>query len=149
MIVIDEQRSLLISAKSKRADNLMARTELELRKSSKNQFTAQRPGILYVRFAGLSQSGLEEILRVDQTGATALKRMANKILDRRPHIHTISFPTVASLEPHSWNDAPHTQTVSQLTGKAYSFRNEKCCFPGALTISLFKESNKSEPPDLP
>lgn len=149
VIIADDERSMLISAKSKRPETLIAGTEKELLESCKHQFTAQRPGILYVRFAGLSQNGLEEILRIDQTGATALKRMANRILDRRPHIHTVSFPTIASLEPHAWNDTPHTQTVSQLTGKAYSFRNGKCCFPEALSISLFNGSNQSEAPDLP
>jgi hypothetical protein len=131
----------LVEASSLTQNKKMLSTEKQLKWSSKNQFTKTRPAIMSVRFSGLSGDDLDTLAARDKDGVTSLRIMASRLLAKRPHLHTISFPSSASiLEVVTRSEAMET-VVTRSTGQAYSFKNESCAFSEARAITLFSYSN--------
>lgn len=138
-IALLDKCAVIIEAISKRKDDLLLSTEKQLHDSAKRQFTKTRPAVLYVRFAGLSQSGLTEIASRDRNRPTSLAIMASRILKKRLHLHTISFPSLPEYQESITRSRNQQTTVRQSTGEAYSFKNEQCSFKEALNINFFSQ----------
>jgi hypothetical protein len=139
-ILVADDRVWIIEASSLTPDNVMSSVEKMLLRSAKKQFTKNRPSILVVRFAGVDADGISEISSFDSENHSSLKVMANRILSKRDHIHTLTFPSIASYETAFVDNENLRTTLSQSGGQAYSFKNESCKFIDSRQINVFHTS---------
>lgn len=85
---------ILVVARSERPDDLLGGVFQTLKQGAGKQLTGSRPGFVLARFAGISNDEIVQVARSQSKSretAPALQKMASRILERRPKIHTLGF----------------------------------------------------------
>jgi hypothetical protein len=85
--------AIVVSFKSRREDNVLAKILERLKDDAKRQFTRQLPALICVHMADLSEKQLLDIAEVGKSTATGIRIVLTKLLHERPHIHTVALTT--------------------------------------------------------
>ena len=112
---------ILLSVDSEIKDEVINVVFKEWQKSTKNQFTTNRTGVLCCRFADLSLTNLLSIYE-DITDETKLKERTSNLLGRRDHLHSITY-----IADHSAN-LSQPEVISGATRNrqpTYTIKNSK------------------------
>jgi hypothetical protein len=90
---VDARTAIVVSFKSRREDNVLAKILERLKGDAKRQFTRQLPALICVHMADLSEKQLLDIAAVGKSTATGIRIVLAKLLHERPHIHTVALMT--------------------------------------------------------
>jgi len=102
----DDTAGVLISVRSARPDQAAEQILSPLNESTKYQFSAKRPGIIFVRLADTSEDELSSLFSGgDKAG---FHRFAIELLQKRSFLHTIVFTSAVQM--------PHWAPASSLSG---------------------------------
>lgn len=113
--VTKEGAAILIPVRSRLPNKMIEGIYQQLKTDADKQFTKTKPGFLFVRIAGLGNDEVIRLGSVKRDKPNQLQQIANGLLQKRPHLHTISF-----IGREQFSPIPGGHTTE---GPAFSFVN--------------------------
>jgi hypothetical protein len=115
-----------ILVQSALADSVLDRIYRSLKSDSKRQFTAQRPAVLCVELADLTATELRQLHGAqDKARGTGIQRVVSALMNRRPHLHTVSLTVKDEMTTRSAIAGPSITRTYSDPGVSYSFSNSQ------------------------
>jgi hypothetical protein len=116
--------AVLLHFESRKPDRVLATLYKNLKDDAKRQFSGQRPALLCVHLADLTEMQLRELAEADRVGeGTGLQRAVNLLLHKRPHLYSIALMADGPVELRRGLNGSRVETAVQETGPSYVFSN--------------------------
>ncbi len=127
----------LITAVNDYPNTMISDLEKTLLRSAKKQFTGNRPSVFIVRSPSLSDEMIRKFHEYDSKGISPLKKLANTLFFRRPHLHSVCFRGYGDISKDSKLTQTHQVEITRAAGAVYVFKNESCRYVESTKVDLF------------
>lgn len=111
--------AFVLSANSKRPDQVLETIFSKLLEDSKSQLSKQRPSLVCAFLADITEEQLLLMHKEQKQKNIGLQIISNKILERRPHVHTLAFMAEGSVFKSKLGNL----TSYRHQGSVFSFTN--------------------------
>lgn len=140
------QSAILVHFASALPDRVLDALLRRLREDSKRQLSGNRPGMLCVHLADVSQEQLRQLAAADRAGTvTGIQRAISSLLHRRRHLHTVALMTDGSVRLHREREGGRETTSVQEIGPTYVFRNPEHPQAGSPALEDIFATNSYSP----
>lgn len=120
----NNKAAIVITIQSEKDDQVIESILEHLADSARNQFSKDRPGVLCMHLADVSEEQLMELYNAEQSGQrTGLGLAMNNLMRRRPHLHAIAITVDGVVNVRRSSNAYERRTSVMEENKIYVYTN--------------------------
>ncbi len=135
-----QQGAVVVAIESAQSDRVIDGIYRQLKDSAKNQFSGKRPASLFVYLADLTETQLTNLAKTQDDKPTGLQVMANRLIDKRPILHSVGFISRGILGTRQVVHAGQAKTALSESGGTYHFTNHNHLLAKDERLQIFEVS---------